>query len=512
MSWIQQLDKTYDNCRNAIGVIYSDSDVPLLPICHTTVMAHITVLLDQNGELIKAQFVPKDNARTIIPCTESSAGRTSGEAAHPLADKLQYVSGDYSSFVNGKGSYFTSYKKQLEEWCNSENSHRKARTILTYVSKCTLIRDLIDKGIMQTINGVLTEKWDKKRFVEAPKNVKPMDAVIRWAVEIPGDPVTETWKDTSLFDSWIKYYLSLKNEKGLCYASGTDTIIATQHSSKIRSDADKAKMISSNDTSGFTFRGRFTNDKQACEIGYEVTQKAHNALRWLIAKQGYKQKDLTYLAWATTMKAIPDPFADSESLFWAGVPDSLDHPYTGEEFANRLTQKMKGFKANLDDGDNIIILGLNSASPGRLSLLFYQENRPEEFLEKIEYWHSSCCWIHRFKKKESINEKTGKKESKQITFVGAPAPHDIVEAAYGKKVDDKLRKACIKRIVPCIINKASLPKDIVLSTFRRACNGAALETWEWQKTLSIACALFRKYMYLEEVYEMALEEKRKSRD
>jgi len=136
MSWIQQLDKTYDNCRNAIGIIYSDSDVPLLPICHTTVMAHITVLLNRRGEFIRAKFVPKDESRTIIPCTESSGGRTSGEAAHPLSDKLQYVAGDYSKFINIKGSNFPGYKKQLEEWCVSENCHPKAQAIFAYSLGC----------------------------------------------------------------------------------------------------------------------------------------------------------------------------------------------------------------------------------------------------------------------------------------------------------------------------------------------------------------------------------------
>jgi len=37
------------------------------------------------------------------------------------------------------------------------------------------------------------------------------------------------------------------------------------------------------------------------------------------------------------------------------------------------------------------------------------------------------------------------------------------------------------------------------------------EDWEWNKTLSIACALYKKY-HEEEEYEMALDENRKTRD
>jgi len=39
-----------------------------------------------------------------------------------------------------------------------------------------------------------------------------------------------------------------------------------------------------------------------------------------------------------------------------------------------------------------------------------------------------------------------------------------------------------------------------------------MEKWEWEKTLSIACALYKKMREKEEVYEMALERNRSTRD
>lgn len=83
MSWIQKLYETYNNSQSTIGAETNDNEVPLLPICHTTQKAQIEIVLDGNGKFRRARVVPKDEARTIIPCTESSGGRTSGESAHP---------------------------------------------------------------------------------------------------------------------------------------------------------------------------------------------------------------------------------------------------------------------------------------------------------------------------------------------------------------------------------------------------------------------------------------------
>ena len=62
--------------------------------------------------------------------------------------------------------------------------------------------------------------------------------------------------------------------------------MSDSHPAKLRNAGDKAKLISSNDSSGFTYRGRFTDDSQVAGLGFEITQKSHSALRWLLARQG----------------------------------------------------------------------------------------------------------------------------------------------------------------------------------------------------------------------------------
>ena len=113
----------------------------------------------------------------------------------------------------------------------------------------------------------------------------------------------------------------------------------------------------------------------------------------------------------------------------------------------------------------------------------------------------SCAWHQNF--------------GKNLKFVGVPSPRDITEAAYGRQVEgksgEKLRKATVERLLPCIIDGRPIPRDIVESTVRSAVNRPGLEKWEWEKNLGIACALFRGH-HKQRSYEMALELDRTSRD
>ena len=141
---------------------------------------------------------------------------------------------------------------------------------------------------------------------------------------------------------------------------------AEQHPAKLRNDGDKAKLISSNDTSGFTFRGRFTDAGQACGVGFEVTQKAHSALRWLISRQGYRNGDQAIVAWATSGAEIPDPLADPLAILGEDnlKSDDSDNVSVAQNLAIKLRQKIAGYKAALGDASGVVVMGIDSATPG----------------------------------------------------------------------------------------------------------------------------------------------------
>jgi CRISPR-associated protein Csd1 len=341
-----------------------------------------------------------------------------------------------------------------------------------------------------------------------PNGNAPDGAVIRWRVEIPGEPSPETWKDQSLIDAWIGFYTSQKENKGLCLVTGDNLSLAEQHPSKLRHGADQAQFISSNDISGFTFRGRFIDADQACGVSFEVTQKAHNALRWLIdskRKQAYRNGDQAIIAWTVSGKRIPAPMDNSFELFGVETDgmgtkqlhEQVHHGDAGQAFGQRLGRLLAGYRAELGSTNEVVVMALDSATPGRMAMTYYRELDHTEFLDRIESWHRDYAWHQNY--------------SKDIKFVGAPAPKDIAEAAFGRRLDEKLRKATVERLLPCIIDGQKIPRDLVESTFRRASNRVGLEDWEWERYLGIACALFRGY-HKERGYQMALELNRTSRD
>jgi len=524
MSWIHKLHETYENCQSVIGKIGIEKKVPLLPICHTTQKAQIEIVIDQQGDFKRARVVPKDDARTVIPCTESSGGRTGKTPEHhPLCDKLQYIAGDFvqyggevtSGYANDPGEPFKDYCEMLSNWCNSKFSHPKACAVLKYIQKRHVIEDLIVYKVLITGDDEKLSKKPEKKSKDDPDIFKVVnnqsEAFIRWEVEIPDDLCSKVWEDRTLWESWANYYSSTKGSKTLCYVTGEERLSADQHPAKLRNDGDKAKLISSNDTSGFTFRGRFQDAHQACGVGFEVSQKAHSVLRWLISRQGYRSGDQAIVAWATSGKPIPDPLADPLSILGEEelTIDDLDIALTAQNLALKFNNKIAGYKADLGDTSGVIVMGLDSATPGRMGITFYRELTGSEFLERLERWHNTCAWIHDYR---FIEDKDNKKtKRKYFRFFGAPTPRDIAKAAYGSKLDDKLKKTTIERILPCIIDGQHIPRDIVDSAVRRGSNRAGMEEWEWNKTLSIACALFRK-LNEKEGYNMALDESRRTRD
>lgn len=527
MNWIQSLYETYENCQNMLGYS-SDTSRPLLPICHITTQTHIEVVIDGKGNFRRAQIVDKDDSTTIIPATESSAGKTGIKpGCHPLSDKLQYLAGD---FVDYGGEVTSGFSKDLTEpyrnfvdlltkWCQSEYSHPKARAVLAYVQKKSLMRDLVaQKILLVDSKGKLQRKEDAKR----DKNVKDIFSVVgsqdkafvRWVVESPGGGEARAWLDRALWESWTNYYLNSRTDTGLCMVTGQDRLLTDNHPKYIRREGDNAKIISANDTSGFTFRGRFIDDAQACGVGMETSQKAHYALAWLISRQGYLAGDLAVVAWAVSGAKVPQPTEDTYAALYGNLaPEERKTADTAQEVGIRLKKKIAGYRQEIGERGDVVVMAVDTAteSTARLSIVYYRALKGSEFLERIEAWHETCAWRHTYHAVEERDEK-GKVKRRYIPFIGAPAPADIAEAAYGSRLDDKLKKATVKRLLPCIVDGQPIPRDLVESVVRRASNPAGLSGYDWSKALTIACALYRKYKHGKENFDMSLDETRNTRD
>ena len=273
----------------------------LLPVYHTTAAAQIEVTIDEEGNFLGAEQVSQEDKLTVIPVTEKSGSRTSGKEPHPLCDNIQYLAGDYKLYVNAEGksrkgdeNCHEAYMDALEAWHISEFTHPKVDAIFSYLQKGTLVKDLITwKVLLLDENGRL----DSKVKIQTAEQTK---ALVRFVVrtgQATDHQPEECWKDTSLQRSFVEYYRSQQKQKDLDYLTGEYMATSYLHSKKIRNEGDGSKLISSNDETYFTFRGRFDSKEQAFSIGAETSQKIHNALKWIIRKQGKTYDGMTVVCW-----------------------------------------------------------------------------------------------------------------------------------------------------------------------------------------------------------------------
>lgn len=518
MSWLLNLYETYESNLDAVGEIEKKSngqEYTLLPVSHTTQTAHIEVQITETGEFHSASIVDGKDANTLIPCTEDSSSRSGSKVApYPLHDKLSYVAGDFVAYGGQikKEEPFIAYIKQLEDWANSSYATSKLKSIYSYLSKGKLIADLVNWNILfPDAEGKLIAKWNNK--YEELYGKKPdifsvatggqESAFVRFNVYSPSRILTKVWKDPEMYDSFIKYYQNLLGDEELCYVTGSMLPRTERHANKIRNSGDKAKLISSNDNSGFTFRGRFQNSEETASISYEVSQKAHNALKWLINRQGKIIDNRVFLIWGNNDLNIPDLTVDAFDILSLGLNSDEEKKniiFTHQEFANEVAAAIDGYRNDLKSDANVNIMILDSATTGRLAVLYHRNMDKDIYLDRLKNWHLTCAWQHRYRKNE---------KGKYISFYGAPATKDIGFAAYGPKVSDKVIKGLMVRLLPCIVDGRNIPYDIIRSAVNHSSNPVSMEKWEWEKTLSITCALLNKER---EGYTLALDKENNERD
>ena len=472
MGLLQQAAKTYDTLVRLDKVGKTENDeTPLAPISHMITRADIEITLNMEGKYVSSQLVDKDEPKIPIPVTESSSGRTSGVCAHPLCDQLCYI----ASFNEKKHQ---AYLLQLEQWTTSEYTHPKLKSILAYVKNGTIIQDLVNAGIIE-----LNDKG-------LPKNEKML---VRWVVQNSGGK-DACWTDTSLFQSFIAYYDSLfsDSEKNFCMITGKYARPALQHPKGIVSANGNAKLISSNDTSGFTYLGRFTDAGQAVEISYEASQKAHSALRWLVENQGVSYGGRTFICWSPSVKPIVNPF----SSLITGM-DPVQEP---ENYKKHLQSTLSGKRTSLEPTDSVVIAAFDAATSGRLALTYYNELQGSDFLLRLYDWDEKCCWY---------NGPFG---------IQSPALWQIANCAFGTqqsdrlKTDDRVMRQQMQRLLSCRIDRAKMPVDIMRALVYRASMPQAFENRIWKQILFVACAVVRKHRYdIGEEWNMSLEIERLDR-
>lgn len=517
MSWVNELIDLYEINRDKIGVIEYRGENPyvLLPPFHTTVTAQITVTIDQDGNFVTAQQVDSNDKFTIIPITEKSGSRTAGKEPHPLCDNLKYLAGDYAKYYEEDGSCHELYISQLKEWAESEYCHEKVKAIYSYLKKGTLIFDLVAHRIL---------KLNEQNQLDEQENIQGIPqakAFVRFIVRSSNADFSELkpdecWKDKTLQDCYINYVRSQEKEKELCYLTGNIEAVSYLHSKKIRNEGDGAKLISANDSQNFTYRGRFASKEEAFAIGHESSQKVHNALKWIIRKQGKTFDTLVIVTWESNLLSMPGWYEDTEAITskydWGDEEEIVSdgNGITAENFYRAL----QGYEKGVENTSSMILLGFDAATSGRLAMVEEMTLASARYLENVRKWHEDCSWIH---------EKW--KDKKRIQFSGMVGVKDIadilfgIESKGGLTIADtngkKLYAEVAKRILPCIWNGSRIPYDYVNRAVLKASTPLAYkERKNWERVLMLACSLVKKNRnerYGEE-WNVALDKKQKDRN
>ena len=460
MSLLQMAYRTYERHAHLVGREETGKE-PLAPVSHAQQNAQIEITIGFDGAFISARPVGKQERKTLIPVTIASTNRTGGSIrAHPLSDQLRYL----APFGEKR---FEIFLEQLTAWDGSEHAHPKVRAVLRYVQKGGIVDDLAEAGVITRGQpGHPGEgKIEGKAYAEC---------LVRWRVE-PSSPA-ECWRDASLFDSHIAHCDALfaTMERDVCMIAGTQDIVCPLHPKGIVEIHHDAKLISTNDEAGYTFRGRFVNARQAYSVGYTASQKAHVALRWLVANQGVAIGGRTFLTWNPEGQKVPavafkgSPFGDDETQ----VEPS--------DYQARLRDTLNGYRLSLKPEDDVVIASMDAATTGRLAVTYYNALKASDFLERLEHWYTTFTWNH-------------------LGFEMSPPLQQIVHFAFGAEqgewmdTGNKTMRENIQRLLHCVVDRQPLPRDIVRALTDRAGWPQAYTEKNHKRLVNIACAAIRKY-------------------
>ena len=465
MGWITKCYETYLNNEDKVGIPVENGAV-LCPPGFITANVQLEITLDADGKFESAAEVDKTECKTIIPATEDSASRTSGVMPHPLCDQLGYLVRE----LDEKGKH-KAYLEQLKKWVDSGHSHYIVDAVYAYIQGGTIYSDLsatIDLG--KKIGGV-----------------DPKKAMVRWRVR--GDGASECWRNIDMMHAFADYLAAGDTSVGFCHATGKVMPVTTKHPKNIVRSIGNAKLISANDSSNFTYRGRFISANEASEVSVEVSQRAHSALRWLITRQGVTKGNRTFVCWNTGGKPLPSII----NIFGEEDKVVVD---TEPQYRKRLAMTLGGYSnlLNGSGGADVVIMSMEAATSGRLSVTYFNALTDSDFLDRLDKWYSHFVW------EIDINVDTKDKPERKKT-IGSPNLLDVVKLAFGTQqgnfvdADAKTISEPYQQLVSAIADGGNFPVGILRALVSKCSMRTAYSPGNYNRLLSTTCAALKKFYH-----------------
>ena len=486
LDFMQALYNTYEQNK--------DRGDGMMPLMHTSTNADIEITIDINGNFISANEISKNYQKTIIPYTEASMSRTSGRTPHALADKIFYLAGDYCDYgFKIKKDPFLKYLKQIEEWADAEITHSWVQAIRKYVSKEKLVEDLLNSS------GFKKSKIEK--------------SFVRWCVQDPSTINTKTYENEELQKNWIRYYFDKQSKmpsRKSCYCEISHQIglQTTEHAKGFLGSSANAKIMSSNDDTGYTFRGRVNDDSQCYFVSLESSCKIFSAFRWIKDRnQFFTNNSNEILIWSLGGDGdVVGVIENDDFKLFENEEESLDD--IGQAYAQSLKKAILGFNSNFRNAQKIFVLGLDAATNGRASVVLFEELSTSNFFQSVELWHIMLSW----------KQKGFKKDKTSVEFIGPPSLNSIIELLTGQMQNSvsseavkKISKSYKSQLLECLLENKQIPKNILNEALRRVIKRHSFASYsKWDRALRIACSLYKSSA--KEDYSMSLEVQRNTRD
>lgn len=464
MGLFQKAYQTYETLINMPPEKMATYKEPLAPVCHMIAEPKIEITIDNSGEFIRAVEWPSDNGKIAIPVTVESANRSSAPSPHILCDNVGYLAPN----VKEKHELYVNQLELLQD------IHPFFKSVLNYIKKGSILEDLKKSDLY---NG------DFKKIESS---------IVCWRVIGIKDEQAECWNNENLKEKYCKYFMEnllKKLPQNVCMVTGDKTFIVPMHLKGVFSFNGNAKIISCNDKTNFTFRGRFKEQNEAMTVSYEASQKSHNALKWLIANDSIISGGRAFICWNPHGKVLPkinNPLLKESSKILPGT------------YKKELRSAIEN-NYNLTANDDVVIAAFDAATTGRLSVTYYNELCGSDFLARLLYWDETCIY-------NDVSK-----------GVRSPSLYDIILYAYGQLseikivLDDKIIAPNMQRLINCKINKERFPTDIKNALVLKASNLVLYKKVQRRGLLSTTVAVLNKYRndLCKEEACMALEKEKK---
>ena len=433
----------------------------------------------------------------LLPETEDSESMDQETEQADASDKvtLDSICEDLLKSTFGDGRGYLAYFKQLDAWHNSDYDHPFLAAICNYVQSGSLLLDVFSNS--DWFEGFLTVD-------DVIKSIRKLaGTTVAWQVTGYSDliPTVENpycYQNGFLLENWSKYLSSKPSGLvGFDMLTGDDVSLQENgtFSKNVVNFHGNGKYISSNDKSGFTFRGnRISNDGEALSVGSESAYYLQGAMKYIFSGKNSIRSSSKDTCDVLSVWVCNDPDVAVDFGFNDVSDDDMMYDYSEDEsgvvFAQAVSDPLRHLsgedKMSVPDGATVCLAVMGGMTPGRVGVKYFWQGTVDVFAEICRKWSASCSWMLRSKNGTLCFE--------------TPSFAKILRCAFGRIGDDgnflntgfdNERRIYLLALTDAKLKNKAVPTALIRTLVDRA-NRLAVYYSSADYLLRTTCAVLRK--------------------